>query len=256
MRKTKDSIERKWAKKLETVRLRAEFKFNVLIENRKKKHNEALEHDIEKLEKKKAAYLNKKEKVYKRGMLNEIREFEWRPRRVYKSEWPKIKPIQFAMKIAQENARLRDTDEEGRWRCISCNSLCEWEELAGWHRYSRMFTNMCLEPENINAQCHTCNRITWPQWNPALKVKTNAEYDNNIEEKFWEWTVQRLKDLVVEFTKWGSKKYDLSKKIPELIRYNEELWWEKSTSFRENHKRRDWRITRNEYVKRHPEFEE
>jgi BMFP domain-containing protein YqiC len=76
MRKTKDSIERKWAKKLETVRLRAEFKFNVLIENRKKKHNEALEHDIEKLEKKKAAYLNKKEKVYKRGMLNEIREFE------------------------------------------------------------------------------------------------------------------------------------------------------------------------------------
>lgn len=250
--RTRASVEKKWAEKLESIRLKADFKFNILAQNKRKKFDRDLEYQLEKLDRKKVAYLSKKEKEYRKRMLNEIREIEWKPKREYKTEWPKIKPIQFAMKIAQENARLRDTNANWQWRCISCNNLCEWEELAWGHRYSRMFSNMCLEKENINAQCHTCNRITWPQWNPALKIKTNDMYDRNIEKKFWEGTVQRLKELVMEFTRWESKKYDLSKKIPQLIKENARLWSKKSEAFKENHKpARNWGKIWEEYDKRH-----
>jgi hypothetical protein len=43
---------------------------------------------------------------------------------------PKIKPLEFALKIAQENARLRDTDADGNGYCISCGKRCSWAELA------------------------------------------------------------------------------------------------------------------------------
>lgn len=64
------------------------------------------------------------------------------------------------MEIAQENARLRDSDADGNGYCISCGKLCSWGEHAGGHRYTRKFQNMCLEEENINLQCHTCNWTT------------------------------------------------------------------------------------------------
>lgn len=255
-KKTAKSIEAKWDRKLEEMRIKADFRFNILLQNKKKKFEKDFEWEVEKNNRKKMAYIRKKEEEYRRKRLNELREFEWKPKYEYKTEWPKIKPLQFAMQIAQENARLRDTNEEGKGRCISCNRLCEWEELAWWHRYSRKFTNMCLEEENINAQCHTCNRITWPLWNPQLKLKTNNEYDVNIEKRFGEWSVERLKRMVMDSTSWKWVKYDLSKKLPELIKLNEELWETKSEEFRANHKQRKRREIWTEYVKRHPAYAE
>ena len=254
--KTVESIRIKWEKKVEEMKKKADFKYNILLQNRKKTLEKKYEYEWEKNERKKAAYIRKKEWEYNRKMLNEIREFEWKPPRAYRWAWPKIKPLQFAMKLAQENARLRDTDENGRWRCISCNIMCEWEWLAWGHRYSRQFSNMCLEPENINAQCHNCNRITWPLGNPVLKAKTNEEYDRNITEKFWEGAVEKLKKLVVEFTRRKAsdpkKWYDLKKKIPQLVEENEKLWGEKSEEFRATHKPfRNWRKVWEDYDKRH-----
>lgn len=253
----KRTIEAKWWKKMEEMRMKADFKFNILLQNRRKKYESNWEWEVEKNEKKKAAYIRQKEEMYRRKMLNEIREWEWKAPREYKTDWPNIKPLEFALKIAQENARLRDTDEDGKWRCVSCNRLCDWEWLAGGHRYSRKFTNMCLEKENINAQCHTCNFTTWPRGNPALKLKTNEEYDRNIEKRWWEWSVEKLKKKVMEFTSWKSVKYDLCSKLPDLIEENERLWWEKSPSFLSNHKPgKKWRELWNEYVKRHPQYRE
>lgn len=252
MKKTRESIERKWRRMVEVMKAKADFKYAVLIENKKKKLEKSYEYEWERNEKRKAAYIKKKTEEYNRKMMNEIRELEWRPKRVYKSEWPKINPLEFAMKIAQENARLRDTDEEWNWRCISCDRYCTWWELAGWHRYSRRFSNMCLEEENINAQCHTCNRITWPLGNPQLKLITNNKYDENIDLKFGEGTSTRLKRLLMDSTSGKWVKYDLSKKIPELIERNEKLWeWK---NFHTPGKK--WRNVWEEYVKRHPEYEE
>ena len=254
--KTEASIRAKWGKKIEEMARKADYKYSVLFKNKLKSIDKRVEYEREKNERKKAAYIKKKEWEYHRRMLNEIRELKWRPKREYKTDWPKIVPLQFAMKLAQENARLRDTDKDGRGRCISCNRMFEWEWLAWWHRYTRKFTNMCLEKENINAQCHNCNRITWPLWNPALKLKTNEEYDKNIVKKYGEWAITKLKWLVVEFThrkasdpkKW----YDLKKEIPRLIKENERLWAKKSEQFRATHKPyRNWLHIRTEYDKRH-----
>ena len=256
MAKTEASIKLYWEKKKELMRKKADFKYANLINRRRKVVDRKFEYEIEKYERKKQAYIKKKEEEYRRKCLNAIRELKNKPKRVYKSEWPKIVPIKFALELAQEIARLRDTDENGRWRCISCNGLFEWEWLAGWHRYSRKFTTICLEPENLNAQCHNCNWITWPKWNPVEKMMVNEEYDRNIIKKYWEWAIKKLKDWLVKFTqmrkgtKW--RDYDLKKVLPQLIKENEELWATKSENFRANHKpKRNWRHIREEYDKRH-----
>ena len=245
--KTKESIQLKWDKKLEEMKIKADYKYSILFKNKVAWANKRLEYEKEKLEKKKRSYIRKKEEEYKRKMLNEIREMEWKPKRVYKTEWPKIKPIQFAMEIAQENARLRDSDENGSGRCISCGKLCSWGEHAWWHRYSRKFQKICLEEENINLQCHNCNLITGPLWNPELKLKTNAEYDRKMDLKFWEWTSAKLAKKLSKSFSLKSKKYDLKKKIPELIEKNEKLWATKNFYA----PRRKWRAIWTEYDKRH-----
>lgn len=43
---------------------------------------------------------------------------------------------------------------------------------------------MCLEEENINAQCHTCNFTTGPRGDTVAKVRTNDEYDKNLDIKY------------------------------------------------------------------------
>jgi len=247
MKKTKDSIRIKWEKKIEQMAAQTTFRYEILKQNRKKVWDKRGEYELEKLDRKREAHIRKKEWEYKRKMLNEIREFENKPKREYKSEWPKIKPIQFAMQIAQENARLRDADADGNGYCISCDRWCTWEELAWGHRYSRRFTNICLEPENINAQCHTCNRITWPLWNPALKLKTNDKYDENMDAKYWAWTSEKLRKLSRDFAQGKGKKYDLEKKIPQLIKLNEKLWKEKNFY----KPWRKWGKIWEEYSKRH-----
>lgn len=250
--KTKESVKKKWEKKSEQMRIQAHYRYEILKQNRKKDWDKRWEYELLKLDKKRDAYIRKMEEKYHRNMMNEIREMENKPPRVYKWAWPKIKPIQFAMQLAQENARLRDTDENGRGRCISCDILCEYEWLAWWHRYSRRFNNICLEKENINAQCHTCNFTTWPRWNPALKLKVNERYSENMDKKWGEWTSERLRLLTRDFAMWKGKHYDLKKKIPQLIKENEKLWKSKSNEFLANHKpARKWREIWEDYDKRH-----
>lgn len=245
--KTKESIQLKWDKKFKELEIKADYKYDILFKNKVAKANKSLEYEKEKLEKKKRSYLRKKEEEYKRRCLNEIREMEWKPKREYKTEWPKIKPIQFAMELAQENARLRDSDADGSGRCISCGKLCSWGEHAWGHRYSRKFQKICLEEENINLQCHNCNLITWPLWNPELKLKTNEEYDRKMDLKFWEWTAAKLAKKLSKSFSLKAKKYDLKKKIPELIEKNEKLWATKNFYA----PRRKWRAIWTEYDKRH-----
>jgi len=84
--KTKESIKAKWDKKLEQVKIKADFKFKILLQNRKKYFEQNWEYEILKNEKKKQAYINKKEAEYKRKMMNEIREMQNKPKRVYKTE--------------------------------------------------------------------------------------------------------------------------------------------------------------------------
>ena len=245
--KTRESIEAKWKRKVEEMKIRTDHKFSILFKNKVAKAKKNLEYEREKLDNKKGIYIKKMEERYRKKMLNEIREMEWRPKREYKTEWPKIKPLEFAMEIAQENARLRDSDADGNGYCVSCPKWCSWGEHAGGHRYSRKFKTVCLEEENINLQCHNCNWITWPKWNPVEKMRINEEYDKEIEKRFGEWTVAKLQKKVHSYFQWKWKKYDLKKKIPQLIANNEKLWATKNFYA----PRKKWRERWAEYDKRH-----
>lgn len=87
---------------------------------------------------------------------------------------------------------------------------------------------MCLEPENINAQCHTCNFTTGPRGDTVAKEKTNNQYDENLDKKFWAGTAEALKNKVMEYFHGKWSKYDLEMRIPQLIEENEKLWATKS----------------------------
>lgn len=226
--RTKLDVVRKWEKKIEDMKKKADWKYDIVLQNRKRQVEKSWEYEIEKIERRRKSYINKKETEYRRKMMNEIRELEWKPKREYKTAAPKIKPLEFAMAIAQENSKLRDTDADGNGRCISCDSFCSWENLAWWHRYSRRFKHICLERENINAQCHTCNWTTWPKWDPVAKMKVNEKYDENLDKKFGEWTAAGLRSKVYEYTRGESEPYDLDMVIPILIEENEKLWASKN----------------------------
>ncbi len=186
---------------------------------------------IDKLVRKKNAYLRKKEEEYNRKCLNEIRELEGKPQKEYKlKKWTRNKLLQFALEIAQENAKLRDTDVSWRWVCIShaTPQIFEWEDLAWWHLYTRMIQWICLFDININAQCHWCNFTTWPKGNTLEKEITNKRYRDNLIQKVWLDLVLEMEEHMKKYL-WDRKKYAptevfLKEYIPDLISDNEEMW--------------------------------
>lgn len=188
---------------------------------------------IAKIQRKNLAYLKKKELEYDRKMNNELRQLAGKPQREYKTKKPsKNQKLQFALDIAQENSKLRDTNENGEGFCISCNQKKSWSELAGGHRYSRMYQSICLHKANINAQCHSCNWATWPKGNTLESERVNAEYDKNIIKKRGEDELLELQ-LMKQEELWKPLAYKrtepkLDELIPNLIAENERLWKRKS----------------------------
>ena len=81
--RTKADIERKWARKLVEIKKKLDFRYSVLLQNRKRVYDRNFDYEIEKNERKKQAAIKKKELEYHRKMLNEIRELENKPKRVY-----------------------------------------------------------------------------------------------------------------------------------------------------------------------------
>ena len=84
--KTKESIQAKWERKVEEMRIKADYKYSILFKNKAARLNTRIEYEKEKMERKKKSYIRKKEEEYKRKCLNEIRELKGRPKREYKSE--------------------------------------------------------------------------------------------------------------------------------------------------------------------------
>ena len=82
--KTKESIKKKWEKKVNEMKIKADFKYRKVLQNRKRYYEENWGYEIEKVERKKASYIKKMEEKYHRNMMNEIRELENKPPKIYK----------------------------------------------------------------------------------------------------------------------------------------------------------------------------
>ena len=53
--------------------------------------------------------------------------------------------------------RLRDTNEHGQGRCITCQKMKPFEDLDCGHWQTRNNISTRFDPHNANAQCRNCN---------------------------------------------------------------------------------------------------
>ena len=63
-----------------------------------------------------------------------------------------------ALKTLQKLRRLECADNAGYCKCVSCGKLVHWKDADGGHFLPKgSSSRWALEPENIWAQCKSCN---------------------------------------------------------------------------------------------------
>ena len=131
MKKTPEAIKSKRMQKIREMNTKKNLETKKRIEKAKEKANEEVERIIAKIQRKAEAYKKKKELFYNRKCDAEIRQLLGKPPKQYKqNQLTQNQKLQLALSIAQENAKLRDTDKDGRGRCISCDKLKPRSQLA------------------------------------------------------------------------------------------------------------------------------
>lgn len=61
--------------------------------------------------------------------------------------------------IFSEFVRLRDSDQNGICKCITCGAFKHWREMDAGHFVTRENMGCRWEEENVHAQCPSCNRF-------------------------------------------------------------------------------------------------
>jgi len=85
-----------------------------------------------------------------------------------------------ACKLAQQWARLTETDENGNGHCFSCGAPTNYWESHGGHFQpkGRDYNAACTDKKNIHLQCIKCNMYL--EGNPA-GYATHMEYKYGID---------------------------------------------------------------------------
>lgn len=114
--------------------------------------------------------------------------------------------------------RLRDSDERGYCRCISCSTIKQWNDGIDAGHFIPVGSDQALKYEemNVNGQCTSCNKY---------KSGNLISYRQGLIAKYGEDKVKRL-ELSHEF-KTTKKKlnqfeinalyFDYSKKVKDLL---------------------------------------
>lgn len=68
------------------------------------------------------------------------------------------KAMKDADKWFSQFIRLRDADENGLVKCITCPRVAHWTEMDAGHYASRAKQSTRYDEKNVNAQCGGCNR--------------------------------------------------------------------------------------------------
>lgn len=233
MKKTKEQIQKKREEKYVQLEYKTKKQTEQKIIKFQEESSAQIEYKTVKIKKKSDSFLAKKKLEYERKMKNELRQLEGKPQREYKQKkWTRNKKLQFALEILQENCKLRDTNQNGEGVCISCNLWKKREELAGGHRWSRRIQGVCLNAQNVNAQCHTCNYTTWPRGDKQAMERVNLSYDRNAIRKYGKdvWTqLEKLKNAsVIDPLKYAPTETEIDDAIGVLIWDNRHYWKQKN----------------------------
>jgi hypothetical protein len=119
--------------------------------------------------------------------------------------------------------RLRDSDDNGFTRCISCGKTYHWSEIQNGHYVSRSNKRLRFNETNCNAQCVHCN----------VFLKGNyTNYVQGLENKYGLEARHEL-DKIEKFAIFKPSKFyylDLIIRYYDLIMINQqgEIWFNQS----------------------------
>ncbi len=95
--------------------------------------------------------------------------------------------------VLQLFVRLRDTDEYGRWFCISCGKKIHYKNANGGHYVPRSVRSYCIDLDNIHIQCPDDNK-TMSLWSLESK-QVKEKYRENLIKKIWLQKVLEMDDI-------------------------------------------------------------
>ena len=108
--------------------------------------------------------------------------------------------------------RLRDTDNKGMWKCISCWREYHYKTLQCWHFIPRYYHIRTYDEKINNANCYWCN---------CMKSWNYIEYEYWMIKKYWKKEVERLKNWRNELK--NRKEYELEEMIEIYKNKSDEL---------------------------------
>lgn len=102
-------------------------------------------------------------------------------------------------RIFSEFIRLRDSDNDGYCRCISCNGIHHWKNMDAGHYVNRSIMSLRYDEKNVNAQCRHCNRF----------LEGNAiGYNHGLIEKYGDSVTSYLNIKRFNLCKMGKVEYE------------------------------------------------
>jgi len=106
--------------------------------------------------------------------------------------------------IFSKYIRLRDADENGICRCITCGTPHHWKSCDNGHFIKRQYMSTRFHECNCHAQCRECN------W---LQQGVDAKYEQAILNKYGETQLLKLKWMKGQVKKWS--RFELEQMIKE-----------------------------------------
>jgi len=104
-------------------------------------------------------------------------------------------------KIFSIYIRLRDSDENGHGRCISCGKFIHYKDGDAGHYVSRKNLGLRYDEKNVNLQCVECNRF-----NEGNMIG----YNHGLVEKYGEGVISYLNSHIHNICKIGKSEYNES----------------------------------------------
>jgi hypothetical protein len=100
--------------------------------------------------------------------------------------------------------RIRDSDENGLCKCITCSHTGNYKTFDAGHYIHRSDLNTRWHPKNVFAQCKKCNQFKDGMSLKFAEVleeieKGITEYLYYISKQIWKPTKDELKELIIEY---------------------------------------------------------
>lgn len=90
----------------------------------------------------------------------------------------------YAWKAFSKYIRLRDADENGYCKCISCGKKAWWQEMQAGHLIASRANSILFDEELVYAQCPYCNNNSGEQASYWMGLKKLKGYPDSKFDEF------------------------------------------------------------------------